>query len=340
MDNSNKITMWSKILTHVKIYRNGKIKISRGNFSKFKIAALIISLSLLLTSADCQYRKREAATIKTKVKRDIYYYNKTKHFKDPSYDKHCLDVYYPQRKGKYPVAIFIHGGSWSFGDRSWYSYLGNSFAKEGIVSVIVSYRLSPKYKHPSQMDDVTSAISYVFKNIHHYNGNPEDIYLCGHSAGAHISSYILFNKEISKTHNLNIDKLKGVILISGVYDFTKRYPISKRHEKAIIDTFGGTPEELKQASPVTYITDYKPELFICYAERDMKSLKIQSKKLAGKLEEKNLKYKIKEIPVHNHFSEIIFAVHKKDPLRKEVLNFIKGSQHNEIEEGVKNVTKN
>ncbi|MCK4667743.1 alpha/beta hydrolase [Candidatus Dependentiae bacterium] len=340
MSNSNKITMWSKILKHAEVYRNRKIKFRARNFSKLKVVAFIISLSLLLTSADCQYRKNEATTIKVKVKKNIYYYTKPKGHKDPSYNKHCLDVYYPDRKGNHPVVIFIHGGSWSFGDRSWYTYLANSFAKEGIVSVIVSYRLSPQHKHPSQMEDVTSAIFYVFKNIHKYNGNPEDIYLCGHSAGAHISSYIFFNKEFSKTHNLDIDKLKGVILISGVYDFSRRYPVSNRHKKAIIGTFGSTPEELKEASPVTYITDYKPELFICYAERDIKVLKIQSKELAHKLDKKKLKYKIKEVPVHNHFSEIIFTVHKSDPLRKEILNFIKGSPDNEIEEGAKNVTKN
>src|SRR4051812_20723069 len=44
-------------------------------------------------------------------------------------DKHRLNVFFPKGQKDFPVLFFIHGGTWSSGDRKLYTPLGETFAK-------------------------------------------------------------------------------------------------------------------------------------------------------------------------------------------------------------------
>ena len=70
--------------------------------------------------------------------------------------KHRLDVYAPKRRESAPVFLFLHGGAWRFGDKMLYPPFGQRFAKEGIVTVIPSYRLAPKCPWPAQAEDTAA----------------------------------------------------------------------------------------------------------------------------------------------------------------------------------------
>ena len=67
----------------------------------------------------------------------------------PDFDKerHILDVYSPKKKAAtaagYPVVLFIHGGSWTSGSKNIYTFIGRRLAKQGVVAVLINYRLAP-----------------------------------------------------------------------------------------------------------------------------------------------------------------------------------------------------
>ncbi len=107
-------------------------------------------------------------------------------------EKLLLDVSVPAGEGPFPVAILVHGGGWSGGDKAtldggagigaWFGPL--TAAKYTWFSI--NYRLAPQHRWPACLDDVQTAIRWVKTNAAKFNGDPARIVLFGHSAGGHL----------------------------------------------------------------------------------------------------------------------------------------------------------
>jgi acetyl esterase/lipase len=100
-----------------------------------------------------------------------------------------LDVYAPAKAKDLPVVLMIHGGGWANGDKANRDVGTNKaryFTAQGYVYVSINYRLSPAVQHPTHIEDVASAVSWVLENIATYGGDPARLTLMGHSAGAHL----------------------------------------------------------------------------------------------------------------------------------------------------------
>ena len=108
-------------------------------------------------------------------------------------EKLLLDVSVPAGKGPFPVAILVHGGGWSGGDKAateggagiapWFTTLTDG----NYVWFSINYRLAPKHRWPACLDDVLTAIRWVKANAAAFNGDPARIALFGHSAGGHLA---------------------------------------------------------------------------------------------------------------------------------------------------------
>ena len=137
--------------------------------------------------------------------------------------KEKLDVYRPAGKVTgAPVFIFLHGGGFREGDRAQYGYVARTFANHGIVTVVASYRLLPNFHYPDQADDARSVVAWVAKNIQRYGGDPGNVYVGGHSAGAMLTAQIGANTDWLARMSLPAGMLKGCAPISGSYDMQKR----------------------------------------------------------------------------------------------------------------------
>lgn len=136
--------------------------------------------------------------------------------------KHQLDIYHPIGEKNTPVLLFIHGGAWKTGDKNIYMELANTFAGYyGITTVAANYELSaePWYAvFPDHILDIANAFAWVYEHIDEYGGDPENIYLFGQSAGAHLVSLLATDSNYLTNHGLSLDKIKGVIAMSGAYE--------------------------------------------------------------------------------------------------------------------------
>src|SRR5262245_43331740 len=108
--------------------------------------------------------------------------------------KQILDVHQPQGAREAPVVIFIHGGAYVRGDKDLYGEMyGNIatwFARQGALGINATYRLAPGTKWPSAADDVRAMVKWAKENAARFGGDPNRVYLVGHSAGAtHVASY-------------------------------------------------------------------------------------------------------------------------------------------------------
>jgi acetyl esterase/lipase len=126
-----------------------------------------------------------------------------------------LDVFYPKGVEKFPTIVWFHGGGMRMGERQWGEIVAQRFVPEGIAVVTVSYRFSPIVKNPVYIEDAAAAIAWTFENIKNYGGDPEKIFLSGHSAGGYLTLINGMDKRYLAKHNISNMSLAGLMPISG-----------------------------------------------------------------------------------------------------------------------------
>jgi acetyl esterase/lipase len=144
-----------------------------------------------------------------KIERDLAY---------GALPRHTLDVYSPGTvTPDTPVLVFYHGGSWQFGSKDDYRFLGTTFAARGIQTVVVNYRLHPDVIFPSFVEDAAKALAFTKTTI----AKERPVFVAGHSAGAHIATMVALDPRFLAAENTTIcDTAKGIIGLSGPYEFT------------------------------------------------------------------------------------------------------------------------
>jgi acetyl esterase/lipase len=110
-------------------------------------------------------------------------------------EKLLLDVSVPADAGPHPVAILVHGGGWSGGDKAGSDRPGSSaditpwfapLTAANFTWFSINYRLAPAHRWPACLEDVQTAIRWVKANAAKFNGDPGRIALFGHSAGGQL----------------------------------------------------------------------------------------------------------------------------------------------------------
>ncbi|KAG0089745.1 hypothetical protein BGZ92_004266 [Podila epicladia] len=161
-----------------------------------------------------------------------------------------------------PVVVFIYGGSWSSGSKLKYTLLGAKLRQMGYVVMIPDYTLYPKGSVNHMQEDVKLAVQWASRNCRQYGGDPQRLYLMGHSAGAHLCALAVLKDcltriphailgpspvsissspvlstllyEASKERKAQkkqgggdqedvLPRLRGMILCAGVYDIGEHY---------------------------------------------------------------------------------------------------------------------
>ena len=107
-----------------------------------------------------------------------------------------LDVSVPEGAGPFPVAILVHGGGWSSGDKSGAEKPGSGadispwfgpLTEAKFTWFSINYRMAPQNRWPACFDDVQTAIRWVKAHAAEFKGDPKRIAIFGHSAGGHLA---------------------------------------------------------------------------------------------------------------------------------------------------------
>jgi len=149
-----------------------------------------------------------------------------------SYGSHgnwnLLDVYYPSgAAGQLPTIVSIHGGGYVYGSKEIYRRYGMDMAKRGFAFVNFNYRLAPKWKFPTPLQDTNAVLHWVCKNAARYHLDPSRIILLGDSAGAQLASQyaaIHTNNEYAMHFAMDLApvKIRCLGLFCGMYDMKER----------------------------------------------------------------------------------------------------------------------
>jgi acetyl esterase/lipase len=274
---------------------------------------LALLLGLALCSAACaddspQPAVRTGGNFEVEVVKDLAYYEGA----DADPVKHKLDLYLPKDQKDFPVLFFIHGGGWKSGDKSLYGALGRLFAKNGLGTVVISYRLSPKVQHPAHIQDVAKAFAWVHENIGKYGGKADEIFVSGHSAGGHLAALLATNESYLKAEKLSLTNIKGVIALSGVYTIVPN----------LFKAFPDDEQEAKNASPLEQVKEGDPPFLILYADKDFLTCDRMSEKLCTALKGCKCEATLLEIKERTHMTIILRMAGEGDPTTQAILDFV------------------
>ena len=218
-----------------------------------------------------------------------------------------LDIYLPKVNPKVnvgqatsalkKVVIFYYGGNWDSGDRTDYKFVGEALSAQGFVVVIPDYRVYPEVLFPEFMADPASAAKWVKANINQYGGDPNKVFLAGHSAGAHIAVMLALNAEYLAKQNLAPHDFSGVIGLAGPYDFL---PLKSDRLKAI---FGDETEQWK-SQPINFVDGKNPPLLLAVGKKDGTVWPRNTYNLAKKIKENNGLVEVSEYANYGHIDMV------------------------------------
>ena len=188
--------------------------------------------------------------------------------------RQTLDIYRPtMTKEPAPVVVFFYGGNWQSGSKEDYLFVAQALASRGFVVVVPDYRLYPEVRYPSFLEDGAAAVSWSLANLAALGGDPNRVFLMGHSAGAYIAAMLAFDDRWLGARRAQVGAMVG---LAGPYDFL---PVVDPALKIIF----ATEPDLTRTQPITFVDGSEPPLLVISGEGDGTVRVGNSQRLAAKI---------------------------------------------------------
>jgi acetyl esterase/lipase len=238
-----------------------------------------------------------------------------------AHPRHILDVYHPAGSAGVPVVLFVHGGAFIRGDKDVtaevYANVCYYFARHGYLAVNVEYRLAPESRYPGGAADLAGAIAWVKGHAREFGGDPERLFLVGHSAGAtHVATYAW-----DPNAALGPDPaVKGLVLISGRLRADARP--DNPNANGVRAYFGDDESRYEALSPVTYAADSPLPVFLAIAEHENPLLDVYGAEALHRIAvARGRAPRFLRLARHNHISMIAHVNSDEDTLGTEMRAF-------------------
>lgn len=240
--------------------------------------------------------------------------------------ENTLNVYYKKdHVQSQDVLVFIHGGSWSSGKKETYWWLGRNFSKKNIVTAIINYPLAPNATYKEMALASAQAVKWVKDSIATYGGNPDRIFIMGHSAGAHLAELINADPQYFKTLGIQ-NPIKGVILNDAFGLDMEEYLTKAEKDDYYADfirTFSTEPKTWQIGSPLFYVANVNNPHLIFYGTKTYPAILQQSERFFKTLEKQGLVASLVSISGRKHVGMISQMVLSGNQLYKGITDFIK-----------------
>lgn len=180
----------------------------------------------------------------------------------------------------------------------------------GFAVVSVKYRLSTTAEFPAQIRDARNAASWVLRHAKSLHLNRDQIFLAGHSAGAHLALLTAYTEALTFPNwgdPLPKGIVKGVIAMAPPADLLDLVPPSARgnsaHPVALLlgAEVGHRLPLAKLASPISHVNSSAPPTLLYHGDGDTIVPLEQSYGLARKLSNHNVPVKLVVVPEDHHF---------------------------------------
>ncbi|MEO1489117.1 MAG: alpha/beta hydrolase, partial [Pseudomonadota bacterium] len=168
----------------------------------------------------------------------------------------------------------------------------------GFIVVLGGYRLMPDGPYPAMLEDTARAIAWTHQNIAQYGGDPEQIVLAGHSAGAYNVVMTALEERWLADHGVPMSAIAGVVGLSGPYDFV---PLDS---ESTIAAFGKAPD-LSATQPANHLRADAPPVLLIHGEKDDLVGLHNSQGLSQKLRSAGVRAQLITYPAMTHNDPLI-----------------------------------
>ncbi len=196
-----------------------------------------------------------------------------------------LDACVPDGAGPFPVAIIVHGGGWSGGDKTRdITPLFKPLSDAKFTWFSINYRLGPKHRFPACIEDVEAAIRWVKKHAAEYKGDPRRIALIGESAGGHLVC-------LAAVRAKDDTRVAAVVAFAAPTDLVADVERRGGIQPALRNVFGlsdlddDARTKLRDASPLNFLKADMPPFLLIHGTDDKSVLYSQSVNFQKRLKE-------------------------------------------------------
>jgi arylformamidase len=187
-----------------------------------------------------------------------------------------LDIFRANAVGQAPIFVFIHGGAWRAGTAKTYAAPAETFIKAGAHYVVPDFTwvqdaggsLFP------MAEQVCRAIAWVYRNAVSFGGDPDRLYVGGHSSGAHLAAVAL-TTDWPQSFGLPPDIIKGGLCSSGMYDLA---PVRLSHRSSYVKF---TDEMVEALSPIRHLDRLRAPLIVAYGTYETPEFQRQARDFAA-----------------------------------------------------------
>jgi len=196
-----------------------------------------------------------------------------------------------------PIHVFIHGGAWRTLGKRDSAFAAETFVRAGAHFVALGFELLPVATLDEMVEQVRSAIAWIFRNADRLGGDPGRIFVSGHSSGAHLAGTVV-TTDWRAQFRLPPDVVKGALCISGTYDLE---PVRRSARNAYVQLDAGMVDRL---SPARHADNIACPVVVGTGEHESDELKRQARDFAALAEGRGVPVRLIEGAGLNHF-EII-----------------------------------
>ncbi|MBN8731252.1 MAG: alpha/beta hydrolase [Acidobacteria bacterium] len=220
----------------------------------------------------------------------------------PPTERNLLDVYAPVSGAKMPVVVWVHGGGWMRGSKDEMNAKPAAFVEKGYVFVPVNYRFVPRVTMGTIIRDVAKAVGWAHANAARYGGDPERIFLMGHSAGAQLAAVLCTDSRYIEAEGVPLNHIKGCVPLDGdTYDVplqvatatARRLSLKQPPPKMGHPEKFGTPAQQRLYSAVNHVAPNRgiPPFLLLHVA-DHTDTTAQAQRLWGALDQAGIKAKM------------------------------------------------
>ena len=225
---------------------------------------------------------------------------------------------FPAPRGNAPIQLFVHGGYWQSMDKSDFDYIAEGLAPLGANVLVVNYGLAPNVGMDDIVRQIRSACAWAWRNAKDFNGDPNRIFISGHSAGAHLAAMAALTDWQAFDPDLPPDLVKGACCVSGIYELE---PIRLSYLNANLQL---DPQSAARNSPLQILREDKRRLppasmVLCVGGDESAEFKRQQEAFGAAWTGRGLACEVIPRPGLHHFNVIDELADLDSPLNLAVL---------------------
>ncbi|HWA20593.1 MAG TPA: alpha/beta hydrolase [Devosia sp.] len=206
-----------------------------------------------------------------------------------------LDLFFPRGELRgAPIHMFIHGGYWRGQVKEDYVFVADGAIAAGAIAAIVEYTLMPGARMAQLVAEVRSAAAWLAAHAHEFGGDGSALSASGHSAGAHLCSYLASRSPHEAA--LPAPHVKSLLMLSGIYDLR---PITTSYLQPTLQL---TAEEVAHWSPFEAVPSPDAHYEIAVGHAETEPFHIQAQDYAIALERREASVERVTLPDLDHMS--------------------------------------